>query len=157
MRLDTLLASFSLLALSACGGSGDAGSIDKLIQDGDFTGAITACEAAIATAEKGSSEHKDLVISLSEALASVDAAKAKDTFIAFADSNGDALEPRDVKYVVNKIKAKDLLAAIGVMDKGKKLWPEDKTMDLLLETLKSDAANSGNAAANEALKGLGYM
>ena len=164
MRLSTALLPFSLLTLVACGGGG-AGAADvdlaELVQTGKFDAAIEAAEARLPGVEKGSEEHKDLIINYAAALSEGgedSAAKARDQFLGFAKDHGDLVSPKDFKYVVSQLRTHDqYLVAIDVMDAGKKRWPDDETMDQIVAALKQDILSSGDEAAASKMKGLGYM
>ena len=159
MRLSTALLPLTLAVLAACGGSTDAESDPfKLMQAGNYEAAITAAESQLATVEKGTPEHKDLVVKNASALSNDSAEKAKAAFLGFAAEFGNAVEPTDIKFVVAQLrKHKKLSDAIDVMDAGKKRWPGDKTMDDVVDALKQDIATSGDDAAAQKMKGLGYV
>ena len=158
MRLSSALLSASLLTLVACGGAGEDVDIAVLVQTGKYSAAISAAETQLTTVEKGSEAHKDLLINYAAALAESDAEKARDEFLAFAKAHEGLIAPTDYKYVVSQLRTHDsYVEAIDVMDAGKKRWPEDETMDLMVAALKQDIESSGDAAAAAKMKGLGYM
>ncbi len=43
------------------------------------------------------------------------------------------------------------------MDAGKKRWPKDASLDEMVAALKQDILTSGDSAAADKMKGLGYM
>lgn len=160
MRLTTALLPFSLLALAACGGDSNAAEADvfKLVQSGDYSGAITAAETQLASVEKGTEEHKELVIQYATALAKDQPEKAKDEFLAFAKANSDSVEPTDFRYVDGQLRKHDhLVVSVELMDAGMKRWPGDPVMKEVLDGLKQQIASSGDSAAASKMKGLGYM
>ncbi|MEM9800065.1 MAG: hypothetical protein AAGA20_07040 [Planctomycetota bacterium] len=160
MRSKTALLSLSLLALAACGGDADAAEADifKLVQSGDYGAAIAAAETQLASVEKGTEGHKELVVQYATALSKDKAEDAKKAFLDFAGGHGTLVEPSDFKYVVSQLRKHDhFIAAIDVMDAGKKRWPNDATMDEVVGFLKQEIASSGNAEAANKMKGLGYM
>lgn len=154
------LAGAALLAvsLSSCGDSASAADPMELIQNGDFKGAIAAIEPQLETVAKGTDEHKELVLSYVEALAADTPDKAKDAFLSVMDENKDFMDPKDLKYVVNRMAdGGHLQQAIDVMDKGKKTWPDDETMNVVLEELKTAITSSGDDALMAKLKSMGYL
>ena len=129
-----------------------------LIQKGDFAGAIAAIEPKLATVEKGSEAHKDLLIGYTEALSAENPGKAKDVFIAAMADQKDFIVPADVKYVVNRMANQGHLSeAIDVMDTGKKAWPDDQTIAVVLDELQKAVKSSGDAGALDKLKSMGYL
>ena len=119
---------------------------------------IEASESQLASVEAGSADHKELVIVYAEALAESRADESRDAFLAFATEHPDMVEPVDYKYVVSGLRTHAAyLQAIDVMDAGKKRWAEDSTIDELVDALKQDIANSGDADSMAKMKGLGYM
>ncbi|MEM1044157.1 MAG: hypothetical protein AAF726_13510 [Planctomycetota bacterium] len=160
MRLSTALLPLSLLSLAACGGNSSAADVDiaELVQTGKFEAAVSAAEAQMATIEKGTEAHKDLVLNYASALAESDSEKARNEFLGFATEHTDLVTPKDFKFVVSQLRTHDqYLHAIDVMDAGKKRWPNDAEMDKTVEALKQDIAASGNSAAAAKMAGLGYM
>ncbi|MEM9379943.1 MAG: hypothetical protein AAGB93_08315 [Planctomycetota bacterium] len=160
MRLSTALLPLSLLTLVACGGNSSAADVDiaELVQTGKYEAAVSAAEAQLATVEKGSEDHKDLVINYASALAESDAEKARNEFLGFATAHADLVTPKDFKFVVSQLRTHDeYLQAIDVMDAGKKRWPDDDEMDKTVAALKQDIEASGDSAAAAKMKGLGYM
>lgn len=159
MQFKTLLLPLSLtLALAACSGGGSDADPAQLIQQGQYDAAIEAAESQLAAVEQGSAEHKEVVIVYAEALAESRADEARDAFLKFAADHPDMVEPGDFKYVVSGLRTHAAyMQAIDVMDAGKKRWADDSTIDELVEALKQDIANSGDADSMKKMKGLGYM
>lgn len=155
--LSTILGATLLATLTACGSGADADPF-TLIQEGNYAAAVAAIKPQLATVEQGSSEHKELLLAYTEALAVDSPGKAKDEFIAAFDKNKNFLVPKDLVYIANRMAGeKHLVEAIAVMDKGKKTWPSDEGLSVLLEELKVAASSSGDEDAKSALKGLGYL
>lgn len=159
-----------LAALAACGGDPSKGNsssaspqdtvalltdADKLIQDGEFEGAIKLITQGRDKVEKGSADEKELVLLEVKARADDDAEMASKVFLTFAEAHPDATTPKDFKYAVSELRTySQFVPAIAVMDKGKKRWPDDPDMNKLLAMLIKDSENDAGAAS--ALKGLGY-
>ncbi|QDV05368.1 hypothetical protein Poly30_08650 [Planctomycetes bacterium Poly30] len=155
--LPSILGATLLATLSACGGDAAADPM-ALIQKGDYAAAIAAIEPQLKTVEKGTDAHKDLVIGYTEALSAENPGKAKDFFLKTMTEQKDFIDPADVKYVVNRMaKQGHLSEAIDVMDRGKKTWPEDETIVVVLGELQKAVESSGDKGALDKLKGLGYL
>ncbi len=149
------------LALVACGDATDDPQV--LINKGDYAGALQVIDQQMTTVAKGTQDHEDLVIQRVWALSADEPEKARDAFVAFADAQKALVDASDFEFVVATLRkaakpdSTHLLAAIDVMDKGKKLWPNDPKMDETLAAIQSEVANSGNDAAKAKMAGLGYM
>ena len=76
--------------------------------------------------------------------------------MALAGAN--ELEVGDYTMVVSHLmQAKAWVPAIEVMDAGKKKFPDNPKMDLLVEKVVAESKAAGDDAATAALQGLGYM
>lgn len=157
MRTPTLLALFCSLALTACGDS--AATLDtgyEALRDGDHAGAVTAFDSVLAGLEKGTPEFKQACMGRIQALAHVDAEKAKETFMA--EAAGGGMTAKDYGDVVTELyAANNHGVAIAVLDAGKKALPDDPQINQMLEKAKADADKNPEGAAAKALSGLGYL
>ncbi len=157
ISLPSILGTALLASLTACGGEVDPFA---LIQNQDYAGAIAAIEPMLETVEQGSDQHKELLLGYTEALCVESPGKARDTFIAAIDSDSgkDFLQPNDVTYVVNRMaKENHLLEAIDVMNKGNETWPKNDKIETVLAELIAASQSSGDDAALEKLKSMGYL
>ena len=160
MRTPTLLALFCSLALTACGDS--AATLDtgyEALRDGDHAGAVTAFDSVLAGLEKGTPEFKQACMGRIQALAHVDAEKAKETFMA--EAAGGGMTAKDYGDVVTEFYAvgseEAQVAAIDILHAGSESLAGDPTIKKMLDKAIADAEKNLDGAAAKALSGLGYL
>jgi Tfp pilus assembly protein PilF len=159
---------FLIASLAACGGSADAGGgkvntekgvelTDKgmtALHSGDPRKALESLEKALGQLEPGTPEYMRAKAGEIEALIQVDAARAKSQLLALGPSADADL----YATVGNKMcAAGKLTEATEVLDAGIKLYSESPELILLKEKVIAEAQKSGDPAALEKLKGLGYI
>lgn len=144
------------LSLAACGGgSGDAKEDGfQALQSGDYADAAADFEKALATRGQSDADYVEVAVGQCQALAHVDAEKAKTKFLALGDQAAD----KDYSIVVAElVTAKELLVAVEVMEAGVTRFPESPKMQQLKDKVVKASQESGDPDALAALKGLGYL
>lgn len=160
MRTPTLLALFCSLALTACGET--TASLDSgfaALRDGDHAGAVSAFDAVLAGLEKGTPEFKQACLGRIQALAHVDTAKAKETFLSEAKGGGmTANDYGDIVTELYAVGSEDAqVAAIDILHAGSEALAGDATIQKMLDKAIADAKKNPEGAAASALDGLGYL
>lgn len=144
------------LPLSACGSGDPETEAYDALNSGDYQTAVAKFEAAASDVDASAApeDYAELMIGRCRALAHVDAEKAKTEFLALADEA--ELEPGDYSMVASElIGADELLVAIDLFHEGMKKFEDNSTMVQLKDKVLKMASN--NDAANDKLKGLGYL
>jgi hypothetical protein len=155
----------TLPLLSGCGGDAGGGSPAELTDAGyaslgtsDWQGALTSFESALAGIEPGGEGFVRAAMGEIEALVHIDAEKAKDKFLALAQSYPDAIGTRQYKTVGGQLTSeKKFTEAIAVLDAGMKAHAEDPSLMALIDRVKEEAEKAGDSGALSALEGLGYL
>ncbi len=159
MNLKSALPILAIGTLAACSGDATADAdIAKLLQTGKVEEVVKIVESRLQTVEKGSLAEKALVLDYAEALSITDADQAQERFIAFAEANADLVTPKDFKLVVHCLRTHGgYVPAIDVMHAGKTRWPDDADMVELVKILEGDVEASKDPAAQNKMRGLGYL
>ena len=166
MKPTPLAALIALLAClqTACGGSSDPRTLTdegrKALNSGDYQAAASSYEKALAELENNtdSPEWKQAKLGLVQALARIDAARAKKDFLDYAAANPSKVNDSDFNLIAGRLAdANKLNEAIEVLKVGKEKFPESPHLDTLGDQLAKKAQSSGDAGAQDALKGLGYV
>lgn len=128
------------------------------LNTGDFTGALSSFEQALAAIEPGQPGFNRAAMGEIEALIHVDAARAQEKFLQLATSFPDAIGARQYKTVGRKLtNEKKFVEAIAVLDAGLKAFTEDPDFAVLIATVKEQASKAGDGDAMKELEGLGYL
>jgi hypothetical protein len=159
----TALAAFLTLGFAACGGDSGASDPAAMTDAGyskldaqDYEGAQVDFQAAIDGGAKDAS-LKEATLGLVEALAHLDAAKARDAFLAFAGEHADQLVSKDFSKIGGTLmSAGGTAEAVAVVDAGLQRFADDANLKKVLDAIMAKAA-AGDAAAASALSGLGYL
>ena len=164
MRLSTFAALLPL-ALAACGGAPadpvalrDAGY--EALGSGDWSGARADFQAGLKAIgdDATNPEFANLSLGAVEAQIQIDAAAARDEFLAFSSKHGALLEDRDYSSVAGKLAgAGKLTEAIAVMDAGIKAHPKSESLQKVQASIVAKAQAAGDADALSDLAGLGYL
>jgi len=149
------------LALSACGASDPIEMNNQgaeALNRGDPQTALQRFEAAGKALPPESEQGKRAVLGQVEALVTLDPARARDTFLAYARSHAAQLEARDYRRVANLLTgARHFLEAIDVIQAGDLAHPGDETIGKMITLIGEEAKKADSPAALQKLKGLGYL
>ncbi len=150
-----------LLALAACG-PGDPRALTNeakaTLAGGDASKAEQQFREALSGLKPGDPDFARASIGRIQALARLDAARAKDEFLAYAQANRSSLAEEDYSLVVSELLRRDhTLEAIEVMDAGVKAFPESPRMAAVKKEVAEQAQKAKDPAAMQKLKGLGYV
>lgn len=151
------------LSLNAC--SGGSSTPKALNDDGyqkisaqDFEGAKTDFEESI-TALAGdttNARYKEAKLGLIEALAHLNATKAKDEFMALAGSLGDQLGSDDYSTIGGiLVSANAAKLGLDVVHAGLEKYKDNAQLKKVLDAILAKAAS--DPALTSALSGLGYL
>jgi hypothetical protein len=144
------------LGLAACGGGNPKTAAWDAYNSGDYPAAVAKFDSALRGVEAGSPDHVALSVGRCQALAHQDGKQAKTEFLALATSA--EVEVGDYTILVNELLGlQQWVPAIELMDAGVKAFPENPKMGLLRDKVVAKSKESGDAGANAALKGLGYL
>jgi hypothetical protein len=162
--MKTLITACALAFFASCAGSSDPRVLTdegtKALDSGDYADAAKSFDAAVAALGPDTANPEWLRAKLGaiHARTQLDAGKAKDDFLALAAANPDKITADHFNRVASRLgTAKKLDEAIAVLDAGKKAFPGTKHLDALGKELVRSAKESGDAAALDSLKGLGYV
>jgi hypothetical protein len=151
------------LVCVACGG----GSADpaKAVDDGyvalgksDWKAAQSDFDAALATLKSTDAGYLRAKLGQIEALIHLDAAKAKQEFLALAKGMSSQVEPKHFIAVASNLTSeKKYVDAVDVLEAGLNAHSEDPKLRAVGEEIKKAASKAGDDKALAALKGLGYL
>jgi len=158
MRISTTLLSLTLV-LSACSGGADPKDAGlEALQLGKHQDAADQLASALDARTPADADYVEVCVAKCQALAHIDADKAKGDFLQLAESQGEKVVAKDFSMIVSDLySAKQLLPAIDVLDAGLKRFPDDTKLAQLKEKVVAESQKSGDPAALEKLKGLGYL
>ena len=154
----TTIALPCLLVLAACGGSSNPEKdAFAALGSGQFSDAVGYFDQALEGMDEADGKYLVLVLGKCEALASTDAAGAKDLFLATAGTN--ELEVRDYSQIVSRlVTAKAFDQAIDILEQGKQAFPDEKDrVDAMAKIVVAASLEAGDDDATARLKGLGYL
>jgi hypothetical protein len=163
-RWMTLAALAATLALPiAC----DGGSADpsKLTESGyaalgksDWKSARSEFQKALAAMQTTDPRYLRAKMGEVEALVHLDAAKARDEFLATARGMSSRVGPKEYIAVASKLTSeRKFMDAIGVLEAGLEAHSEDLKLKAVGDRIKEEATKAGDDKALEALRGLGYL
>lgn len=158
LRLSAL--TLTALTLTACGGGDPKEAGTTALQSGDYSKAAEHFAQALKGKDARSEDFVELRVDRCRALAGFDPAAAEREFtgLTVAVKEAGALKVADFTQVASALlNAKAGVQAVNVMDLGMKRFPGDEKMNALLEKVKQAAFDSGDEAAQDALRGLGYI
>jgi hypothetical protein len=145
-----------LLPLGACGGaSGDPKEAGyQALQSGDYAAAAADFEKALAARSPSDADYVEVAVVHCQALAHVDPAKTKTTFLAL----GDQVTDKDYSsVVVELVDVKEFQVAIDILEAGVTRFPESPKMELIKDKVVKASLETGDPALLAKLKGLGYL
>ena len=144
--------------LSACGGAAAADPADaadagyRALGKGDYSGAVSHFDTALATAAPGA-DTKELALARCEALAHTDPKAVEASMKSI-----QGLSAKDYGLIARAcLSSKAYTEAGQVMHLGVTAFPDEPAMETLKNEVANAVAKSGDKAANDALKGLGYL
>jgi hypothetical protein len=162
--LKRLATSFLLFLIPACGGSSDPQTLldegGQALNSGEYADAAERYAAALEALDDDPSRPEWLRAKLGWILAQtrLDAARAKDEFLAVAGAHPSKVQDRDFNQVGARLgDAGKLDEAVAVLKVGMEAHPESVHLKALMDDLGKKAEASGSAGALDALKGLGYV
>ncbi len=156
----TLLALGLTLSLTACGGGGGPTALTDdgyaALGKGDSSTALSKFEDALETLPETDANYMRAKMGQIQALISSDAEKAKSEFLALAQSK--ELGAREYRTVGAKMTGeKAFEEAVAVLDAGFKKFPDDATLEQMIQTVAEEAKKAGATDALNSLSGLGYI
>ncbi len=174
MKLTSLLCTSLLLLATSCGGSegGANASLDSgytALNSQDYSAALGHFDTALAGLTAEDENFLGAKLGQLQAMAHIDAAKTKTTFLAVPESAG--IGPKDYRSIVTDLstsaenlakaeKADDasatMIVAVELLTEGKTRFPDFDGWDQLIDKTGDKASMLGSADALSALKGLGY-
>jgi len=156
-----------LLALLATGCSDpdpqQAGQV--ALQSGHYHEAVRLLTEALKSHSPNDSAYLPLSVSKCQAQAHVDGQRARDEFLALAESQSALIQPEDFTIVVEALfSAKHFKEAVDVLAAGSERFPAQTKFEPLLakvgkavEKQARDQANPEAAEALNELKNMGYL
>jgi hypothetical protein len=162
--LKRIAAPFLMLLIPACGGSSDPQTLldegGRALNSGQYETAAERYSAALAAIDDDPSRPEWLRAKLGWILAQtrIDAARAKEEFLALAAAHSSKIQDKDFNQVASRLGDADRLPeAIEVLTAGMAAHPESPHLQVLRDDLGKKAEDSNSAGALDALKGLGYV
>jgi tetratricopeptide (TPR) repeat protein len=148
-----------LLFLAACGSSDPKALTSEgyaALGKGDAKAALASFDEALPKLDPKTSEYYRAALGRCQALARIDPATARTTFLELAQELGKAtVREDDYSYVCDAlIQADAAKEAVLVMHAGMETFDKSEKMQQILATVKAAAERS--PAARSALEGLGY-
>ena len=162
MRTVILLLASTLLWTSCGGGSSDPsaltnGGYEKL-GGGDFAAAAKDFEQALASLDTNHQDYLRAKMGHIEANTQINAAQAKDDFLALAEAMPSKITDRHYNQIGGRLgEAEAFTEAIDLVTAGMEAHPESPHLKKLVDTLGDRASQGNDPAALEALKSLGYV
>ena len=146
----------------ACSGSADPDQLTRdgvtALNSGKAEEAYTLLDKAVAAMEPTNPKYGQAAVNRCRALAHTGAAKAKDEFLALAGAHSSIIEERDYEMVADTLRSrKKYEEAIGVLAAGMERFSESPRLVALRDAMGKEAEASGDSAALDAIKGLGYV
>lgn len=150
-----------VLALAGCG-PGDPRALTNAgkaaLASGDAAKAEQQFREALAGLKPGDPDYARAGIGRIQALVRLDAKRAKDEFLAWAQANRSSVGEEDYSLVVSELlRRENTLEAIEVMDAGIKAFPESPRMAAVKKEVAEQAQKAKDPAALQKMKGLGYI
>lgn len=149
------------LVLAACGPSDPRALTNEAkatLAAGDAAKAEQQFREALGGLKPGDPDFARASIGRIQALARLDAARAKDEFLAYSQANKSSIAEEDYSLVVSELlRRENTLEAIEVMDAGIKAFPESPRMAAVKKEVAEAAQKAKDPAAMQKLKGLGYI
>jgi hypothetical protein len=124
---------------------------------GNSVAAADAFESALTKLSEGSDDWIDAKLGWCEAQAKLDANLAADEMLALASAAPSKIDDRDFNRIASALGPSKLNEAVRVLEVAKKAYPESPHLNALGQKLAQAAKQSGNADAESALRGLGYV
>ena len=161
IKTTPLLLALTLALAPACGGGKDARALvseaNTALNSGDYAAALSSFDAALGAIEPADAAlRRDAELGRCEALAYVDANKAKSEFLALADR--ETLNYSAYNTVAVALTSEQKFdEAIAVLTKGKEKLPDEPKFEKLVQKVGDAAKNAGAGDAMKALEGLGYV
>ncbi len=159
-----LFATVVLLLLPACGGDSDPRSLtdkgSKALNSGNYEEAARSYEKALAElgSDTANPEWKRAKMGLIQAQVRIDATRAKEEFLRFAEANSSKVTDADFNLIGSKLgDSGKLQEAFSVLDAGMKAYPESPHLKALRDDIGKRAEESGDQSTLTSLKGLGYV
>lgn len=160
MKLLPLALALPLLA--ACSGSADPAQLTRdgiaALNAGKPEEAYSKLDDAVAAMEPSDPKYGQAAVNRCRALAHTDAAKAKAEFVELAAAHASVVEERDYEMMADTLRSRGKYAeAIDVLAAGMERYKESPKLVALRDAIGDEAKSSGDSAALDAIKGLGYV
>lgn len=159
-----LLVAVVLFLLPACGGDADPRALtdagSKALNSGKYEEAAKSYESALASigSDTANPEWKRAKMGLIQALTRIDAPRAQDEFLRFAEANSSKVTDADFNLIGSKLgDAGKLQEAFAVLDAGMKAHSESPHLKALRDEIGKRAEASGDKGTLDSLRGLGYV
>src|SRR5262249_5515220 len=163
VRIESAMRNPLLLLVSltlACAGSDpkaltDAGS--AALNSGDARGAVASFDRALEHMDASHPDYLRACLGKCRALAGIDSARAKDEFLALAQSRPSKIREADFTAIATELVHHGAIApAVSIAEEAMKRFPESPSMKTLRDFVGDAAKKSEDPAALQRLKGLGY-
>jgi hypothetical protein len=158
--LSGLLAVVVLVTSTACSGSDPAARTGEgyaALGKGDNAGALSKFESALSGLDLQHPEYLRAALGRCQALAHVDPARARSTFLDLAKAMPAKIGEDDYSLICNELlQSGATLDAIDVMKAGHDRFPTSPKMEAMVSAVKSAAAREKTPEAMNKLAGLGY-
>lgn len=160
-HVSALLLVLALVPVACDGAADPAKAADAAYADlgrSDYPAALKKFQEALKGMQPSDPQYMNLKLGEIEAWAYVDAAKAKDEFLALAKSSPDKVTAKDYRKIASNLtSARKFDPAIAVLASGLEKFPQDESVKKLGETIKAEATKAGDSAALDKLRGMGYL
>jgi hypothetical protein len=146
----------ALLFMAACEGQSSEESANQALGSGRSAEAVAHFDRALAGVEETDGRYLGLLLGKCSALASTDAPRARDLFLATADSH--ALKVQDYGWFVSYlVSARAFDPAIDILEAGAKAFPDDPKIKEMGQVVRKASEKTGDTAALARLKSLPYL
>lgn len=159
-----LIAAALMLSLlgAACGGTSDPAKLTDngytLLGKSDWKGAQSEFDKALAGLKTTDAGYLRAKLGSVEALVHLDAAKAKDEFLATARGMSSQVKASDYIGIASRLAGEGkFMEGIEVLEAGLDAHPEEPKVRQVGEKIKELASKAGDSEAIAKLKSLGYL
>lgn len=159
-----LLSASCLALVLASTGCGHKSALDltndgmSAMSGGDAKTALASFDGALKELKETDPEYMRASVGRAQALVRIDPAKAAREFLELAKKNRDRIKDQDFHIVVSEfVRARKFTDAVELMHQGNLMFPKSEKMNSIKDAVIAESKKANDAAAIEALKGLGYI
>ncbi len=148
------------LLISSCGSSDPKALTDSgsaALNSGDAAKAVSEFDKALGHMDASHADYLRASVGRCQALARIDANRAKEDFLALARAQPSKVREPDFATVATElVKANSIVQAVAVAEGGMKMFPDSPSMKSLRDQIGDAAKKAKDPEALKRLKGLGY-